>query len=93
MDPQDKKPTKKYSLGMKQKLALAQAIFEQPQLLLLDEPTTNLDTESITELLAYLKKINQDFGVTILIVSHQKDELEMICHRICDISNGTIYCN
>lgn len=89
LDPQDKKAVKKYSLGMRQKLALAQAIMEDPSILILDEPMNSMDVESVEivrEILLALKKS----GVIILVSSHIKDDLEILCDEIYTIKDGLI---
>lgn len=86
----DKRPVRKYSLGMRQKLAIAQAVFESPQILLLDEPTNNLDEESSFDLFTYLKTLNLKQSTTMLIVSHQKAQLCDLCKRIFVMKNGTL---
>lgn len=78
-----------YSLGMRQKLSIAQAIFEKPKLLLLDEPTNGLDEESTWILRKSLKKMS-DGGTTIIIASHDKDDINLLSNVILRISNGQI---
>src|SRR5699024_8750529 len=80
---------KEYSLGMKQKLSIAQAIFEKPDILLLDEPTNALDEDSvfiIRDLLLDLK----ERGCTILIASHNKDDLNVLADQILIVVDGGI---
>lgn len=90
LNPYDKRPTKKYSLGMKQKVGIAQALFERPKLLLLDEPTSNLDEESTLKVLELLKAMNEEYGTTIIISSHQKENINSICSRVFKMIDGTI---
>ncbi|WP_110928208.1 ABC transporter ATP-binding protein [Bacillus massiliglaciei] len=81
---------KKYSLGMKQRLNIAQAIFEKPELLLLDEPTNAIDekgVELINEILLEEKKR----GCTIIIATHLKDDINSICDEIIRIDKGMIF--
>lgn len=90
IDPDEKKPVRKFSLGMRQKVALAIALFEKPGLLLLDEPTNNLDSQSISSLHAYLKKIHEKYGTSILLASHQEDDFYKLCSRVITIEQGKI---
>lgn len=86
----DKRPVGKYSLGMRQKVGIAQAIFELPRVVLLDEPTNNLDEESCLRLVENLKNLNKQYNMTICVVSHQKQQLEDLCSRITYIADGKI---
>lgn len=81
---------KKYSLGMKQRLALANALIKRPKLLILDEPTNGLDPYGIKELRMILKKISQEENMSILISSHILSEVENICDRVMIIDKGNI---
>ena len=80
----------KYSLGMKQRLGIAQAIIHKPKLLILDEPTNGLDPEGIKELRSLLLKLKEQENMTILISSHNLKELETICNKIAIIKQGKI---
>ena len=80
----------KYSLGMKQKLAIVIALINKPNLLILDEPTNGLDPESIIKLRKLIIELSQKEKVAIIISSHNLQELESICNKICIIKNGTI---
>lgn len=80
----------KYSLGMKQRLGIAQAIIHKPKLLILDEPTNGLDPEGIKELRSLLLKLKEQENMTILISSHNLKELETICNKITIIKQGKI---
>ena len=79
----------KYSLGMRQRLGIAQAIVHNPRVLILDEPTNGLDPEGIIDLNNLLKKLAQS-GMAILISSHILSELELLCNKVCFINNGRI---
>ena len=81
---------KKYSLGMKQRLALANALIKKPQFLILDEPTNGLDPLGIKELRDIIKFVNESFNTTILISSHILQEIENLCDEIIIIDNGYI---
>ena len=80
----------KYSLGMRQRLGVAQAILHKPNLLILDEPTNGLDPEGIRDLRNLLVKIAKEENMGILISSHNLAELESFCNKVCIIKNGVI---
>lgn len=80
----------KYSLGMRQRLGIAQAILHNPNLLILDEPTNGLDPEGIIEIRNLLKELAHEEKIGILISSHNLAELENFCDKICIIKNGEI---
>lgn len=89
LDPEDRRKYRKYSLGMKQRLGIAQAIMEDPDLIVLDEPTNAIDEDGVhlvKELLFELR----DKGKTILIASHLKEELDLLVDEKFIMSNGTI---
>lgn len=79
----------KYSLGMRQRLGIARALLNKPNILILDEPTNGLDPEGIKDLRVLLKHLASD-GMGILISSHNLAELESFCNKVCIIDNGTI---
>lgn len=78
-----------YSLGMRQRLGIAQALLHQPSVLILDEPTNGLDPAGIREMRDYFKRLAQTEGVTILVSSHLLAEIELMCDRVVIIQNGT----
>ncbi len=80
----------KYSLGMRQRLGIAQAILHKPNLLILDEPTNGLDPEGIKQLRDLLTKLAKEENMGILISSHNLAELESFCNKISIIQNGKI---
>ncbi len=80
----------KYSLGMRQRLGIAQALLHHPNLLILDEPTNGLDPEGIRELRQLLKRLAKEEKMAILISSHNLSELESLCNKVCIIQNGQI---
>lgn len=80
----------KYSLGMRQRLGVAQAILHRPNLLILDEPTNGLDPEGIKDLRNLLVKLAKEENMGILISSHNLAELESFCNKVCIIKNGVI---
>ena len=79
----------KYSLGMRQRLGIARALLNSPNILILDEPTNGLDPEGIKDLRDLLKKLAKD-GMGILISSHNLAELESFCNKVCIIDSGKI---
>ena len=83
-----KKVTKKFSLGMKQRLSIALALLPNPELLILDEPSNGLDPAGIIELRALVKKLNQEKGMTILISSHLLGEIEKMASHVGILYNG-----
>jgi ABC-2 type transport system ATP-binding protein len=89
LDPYDKKPAGAYSSGMRQRLGLAQAIMEDPDLLILDEPTNGLDINGQREIYSYLVELRQQ-GKTILLTSHNRDELHILCDRIWLLQGGKL---
>ncbi len=89
LDPNDKKKYKKYSLGMKQKLALAQAIMENPELLILDEPFNGLDSYSVKDIREMLIDYKKE-GKTILISSHIKEDIDILCDEVYELDEGNI---
>jgi len=79
-----------YSLGMKQRLAIAAALINNPELLILDEPTNGLDPEGIHQIRGLIKKIAAQ-GTTILLASHLLDEVEKVCSHVIILKNGVKY--
>ncbi len=89
LDPESKKKVKKYSLGMKQRLNIAQAIFERQTTILLDEPTNALDAEGV-ELIYHVIEEEKHRGALIVIATHHKKDLEKVCDTVIRISQGRI---
>ena len=85
-----KDKVKTYSLGMKQRLGIAQALLHYPKLLILDEPTNGLDPKGIIDLRRFLKKISQKDKMAILISSHNLSEMELLCDKIGIINHGKL---
>lgn len=81
---------KKYSLGMRQRLGVAQAILHRPKLLILDEPTNGLDPAGIKDLRDILKNLAHKEGISVMVSSHLMSEMEMMCDRVGIIVNGSL---
>ncbi|GKW46285.1 ABC transporter ATP-binding protein [Planococcus sp. NCCP-2050] len=79
-----------YSLGMRQRLGLAQALLHDPKFLILDEPTNGLDPAGIREFRMYLQKVASENGVAVFVSSHLLSEIELLCDRIAVIQNGEL---
>ena len=88
LDPNDRRTVRKYSLGMKQRLGIAQAIMEKPEILLLDEPTNALDKEAVM-LVAKLLEEEKQRGTIIIIASHNLEDLNH-CDQLIEIDGGRI---
>lgn len=81
---------KSYSLGMRQRLGVAQAILHRPSILILDEPTNGLDPAGIRELRDYLRKLVRTENISVLVSSHLLSEMELMCDRVAIIQNGKL---
>jgi ABC-2 type transport system ATP-binding protein len=81
---------KTYSLGMRQRLGVAQAILHRPSVLILDEPTNGLDPQGIRELRDYLRRLSQEEGIAVIVSSHLLSEMELMCDRVAIIQNGKL---
>ncbi|WP_284641616.1 ABC transporter ATP-binding protein [Paenibacillus silviterrae] len=79
-----------YSLGMRQRLGVAQAILHKPSVLILDEPTNGLDPEGIRELRDYLRRLAREEGLAVIVSSHLLSEMELMCDRVAIIQNGKL---
>ncbi|KMM63629.1 bacitracin ABC transporter ATP-binding protein [Bacillus glycinifermentans] len=79
-----------YSLGMRQRLGLAQSLLHDPKLLILDEPTNGLDPAGIREIRDYLRRLTKEKGLAVIVSSHLLSEMEIMCDRIAIIQNGTL---
>ena len=89
LDPKSRKAVGKYSLGMRQRLGLAQAIMENPDILILDEPMSGLDKEGVFDMRNYLLDL-KDQGKTILIASHSSEDIEVLCDTVCEMEKGKL---
>ena len=84
LDPDMRKPVAKYSLGMRQRLGIAQAIMENPSVLVLDEPLNGLDRYGVVEIRSLLKELKAD-GKSILLASHNAQDIEELCDHVQDL--------
>lgn len=89
LDPYSKKHVKKFSLGMRQRLGIAQAIMEKPSLLILDEPMNGLDKHAIKEMRELILKLKED-GKTVLLTSHNFEDIRLLCDDICEMDLGVL---
>ncbi|WP_339227459.1 ABC transporter ATP-binding protein [Oceanobacillus sp. FSL K6-2867] len=80
----------RYSLGMRQRLGIAQALLHKPSILILDEPTNGLDPAGIREIRRYIRKLAEENNVAVIISSHLLSEIELMCDRIGIIKNGEL---
>lgn len=90
LDEKSGKKVKNYSLGMKQRLAIAQAIMEDPEILLLDEPMNGLDKNGILEIRELLLSLKKQ-GKTIVLVSHNQEDIRVLCDELYEIENGILF--
>ena len=89
LDTELKRHVKKYSLGMRQRLGLAQAIMENPDLLILDEPMNGLDKDGVADVRKYLLDLKEE-GKTILIASHSAEDIDVLCDTVCEMDKGIL---
>ncbi|EAG6978173.1 TPA: ABC transporter ATP-binding protein [Listeria monocytogenes] len=79
-----------YSLGMRQRLGIAQALLSNPKLLILDEPTNGLDPSGIQEMRDFIRALARNEGISVLVSSHLLSEIELLCDRVAIMTDGTI---
>lgn len=89
LDPLDKRTVKKYSLGMKQRIVIAQAIMEHPDIIFLDEPTNALDEEGVGAIRKIIKE-EKDRGALIMLASHNKEDIELLADEVFYMNSGKI---
>jgi len=83
-------PVKVYSYGMRQRLGIAQALLPTPELIILDEPTNGLDPQGIQETRELIRRLREEFGLTVLLSSHLLSEIEQLCNRVGIIHEGRL---
>lgn len=89
LDPDEKKHIGKYSLGMRQRLGIAQAIMENPDILILDEPMNGLDKDGVNDMRELLLKLKAD-GKTIIVASHNSVDIDVLCDTVCEMDKGKL---
>lgn len=89
LDPTLKKPVRKYSLGMKQKLGIIQAIMENPQILILDEPFNALDENSVITFREFLRNFKNE-GKLVIITSHNNEDIKELCNMVYKMDSGNL---
>lgn len=89
LNPWDKKHVGKYSLGMKQRLGIAQAIMEDPEILLLDEPMNGLDNQGVIEMRELFLQLRSQ-GKTILLSSHNREDINVLCDKVYEMDKGSL---
>lgn len=87
LDAKSKKHVGKYSLGMRQRLGIAQAIMEKPEILILDEPMNGLDNDGVLHIRKVLLELKEQ-GTTIILASHNKEDIDILCDRVCFMDKG-----
>lgn len=91
LDPDMKKPVSKYSLGMRQRLGIAQAVMEDPSLLILDEPFNGLDKKGVNQMHKLILRLKND-RKTILLSSHSQNDIDVLCDIVCEMDGGHMKC-
>lgn len=89
LDPDLKRHVRKYSLGMRQRLGLAQAIMENPDLLIPDEPMNGLDKDGVADMRKHLLDLKEQ-GKTILIASHSAEDIDVLCDTVYEMDKGKL---
>ena len=89
LDFDNNKHVGKYSLGMRQRLGIAQAIMDDPEILLLDEPMNGLDNKGVEEMRALFLQLKEE-GKTILLSSHNREDIEILCDDVFEMDNGIL---
>ena len=90
LDPDSKKHVGNYSMGMKQRLGIAQALMEDPKILIFDEPMNGLDNEGVREMRQLFVRLAKEEGKTILVTSHNHEDIESMCSVVYEMDHGRI---
>ena len=89
LDPKSKRPVGKYSLGMRQRLGIAQALMEDPDILILDEPMNGLDNQGVADIRKLLLELRNQ-GKTIILASRGKEDIEILCDTVHELDHGKV---
>jgi ABC-2 type transport system ATP-binding protein len=89
LDPDNRKPVKHYSLGMRQRLAIAQSIMEDQDIVILDEPMNGLDNMGVNDMRQVFLKLKEQ-GKTILLTSHMKEDIDILCDEVYRMEAGNL---
>lgn len=89
LEPNSRKKVGKYSLGMRQRLGIAQAIMENPDILILDEPMNGLDKQGVEDVRKILLSLKEE-GKTIILASHNKEDIEILCDEVHEMDHGKL---
>jgi len=89
LDPNEKKAVGKYSLGMRQRLGIAQALMEDPDVLLLDEPMNGLDNKGVKQMQQLFLELKQK-GKLIVLASHNRDDIQLLCDSVIELDQGKV---
>ena len=89
LDPKNRRPVRTYSLGMRQKLGIVQAVMNKPELIILDEPMNSLDSNSADEVRKLISELNKN-GATVVMASHIAEDIESLCTRKFLVDNCTV---
>ena len=90
LDPNSKKKVGKYSLGMRQRLGIAQAIMENPDILILDEPMNGLDNQGVEDVREILLNLKKE-GKSIILASHNKEDIKVLCDEVYEMDHGKLH--
>lgn len=89
LDPKSRKKVGKYSMGMRQRLAIGQAIMENPEILILDEPMNGLDNHGVEDMRKIFLEL-KNMGKTILLASHNREDIDVLCDKVYEMDRGEL---